>query len=453
MKNILTFLLILMFLVGTKTVPAQTFAFGSSNTPALKSQVQNTVIPVKNNQSADSAKPQNLKSGFGNLIRHSSLSNFTIGHLVMLLLGVLFIFLAIKYEYAPLFLITIGSGIIIGNIPFLNNAGLQLGIYEEGSIMNILYFGIAKGIYPSLIFLGIGAMIDFSSLLANPKLILIGAAAQIGIFITFIIAMALDFNIAEAAAVGIIGSADGPTALYLASKLANGSTLTNGLVVQNLIAPIAITTFLLMALVPVIQPPIMRMLTTRKERFIRMKTPRSVSRLEKMLFPLIGLIFTTFLAPSALPLLGMLFFGNILKESGVTKRLALTTRNQLTDIATVLLGLTLGASTQADYFLNSQTVGVVLKIFGLGLFSFVIATIIGVLFAKMMNLFLPDGNKINPLIGCAGVSAIPDCARVAQLEGIRNDSTNHLFMHAMGPNAAGVIGSAVAAGILISFLL
>jgi oxaloacetate decarboxylase beta subunit len=381
---------------------------------------------------------------------YTGFANFLWGNMVMIIVGLIFIFLAIRYEYEPLLLIPIGTGIIIGNIPFLHGANLQVGIYEEGSVLNYLYFGVLKGIYPPLIFLGIGAMTDFSSLISNPKLILLGAAAQLGIFITFLGALVLGFYPAEAAAIGIIGGADGPTAIFLASKLANGiNILPNGEVVKNLIGPIAIAAYSYMALVPVIQPPVMRLLTTKKEKLIRMKPPRQVSKEEKIIFPIIGLIFTTFIAPSALPLLGFLFFGNILKESGVTKRLALTASNALIDIVTILIGLTVGASTQADIFLTPQSI----LIFVLGAFSFIIATAGGVIFAKVMNLFLKPENHINPLIGSAGVSAVPDSARVSQMEGLRVDPTNHLLMHAMAPNVAGVIGSAVAAGILLSYLM
>ena len=250
-------------------------------------------------------------------------ANATWGHVLMIIIGLVFIYLAIRYEYEPLLLVPIGTGIIIGNIPFFLEGHLQIGIYENGSVLNYLYFGVLKGIYPPLIFLGIGAMTDFSSLISNPKLMLLGAAAQLGIFMTFLGALYLGFHAPEAAAIGIIGGADGPTAIFLSSRLANGiNVLADGTTVKNLIGPIAIAAYSYMALVPVIQPPIMRLLTSKKERLIRMKPPRAVSRLEKILFPIIGLILTTFIAPSALPLLGMLFFGNILKESGVTKRLA-----------------------------------------------------------------------------------------------------------------------------------
>jgi len=277
---------------------------------------------------------------------------------------------------------------------------------------------------------------------------LLGAAAQLGIFLTFMGSLWLGFNLPEAGSIGIIGGADGPTAIFLSSKLANGG-IVNGVKTMNLIGPIAVAAYSYMALVPVIQPPVMRLLTTKSERLIRMKPPRAVSKTEKIIFSVMALILTTFISPGALPLLGMLFFGNLLKESGVTKRLADTARTSLIDIVTILLGLTVGASTQADVFLTNESI----LIFVLGAMSFVVATAGGIIFAKVMNLFSSADNKINPLIGAAGVSAVPDSARVVQTEGLRYDSSNHLLMHAMAPNVAGVIGSAVAAGIMMSFLM
>jgi carboxybiotin decarboxylase len=365
----------------------------------------------------------------------TAFANLTVGHLIMIAIGLVFIYLAISKEYEPMLLVPIGFGILVGNIAF--SPGYQIGIYETGSVMNYLYFGVLQGIYPPLIFLGIGAMTDFSALISNPKLILIGAAAQLGIFGAYAIALALGFSPAESGAIGIIGGADGPTAIFLSSRLAPG-----------LVGAIAISAYSYMALVPVIQPPVMKLLTTKKERLIRMKPPRAVSKTEKIIFPISGLLLTTFLVPSGLPLLGMLFFGNLLKESGVTKRLADTAKGPLIDIVTILIGLTVGASTQATTFLTAKSIG----IFILGAASFIIATFGGVMFVKIINLFLKEGNKINPLIGNAGVSAVPDSARVSQVVGLQYDKTNHLLMHAMGPNVAGVIGSAVAAGILLSFL-
>lgn len=366
---------------------------------------------------------------------YTGFANMTWQHLVMIAIGICFITVAIKKDWEPLLLVPIGFGMVIGNIPFVE--GLQIGIYEQGSVMNILYQGVQKGWYPPLIFLGIGAMTDFSSLISQPRLLLIGAAAQIGIFGAYVVAMHMGFTPAESGAIGIIGGADGPTAIFLSSKLA-----------PHLMGAIAVSAYSYMALVPVIQRPIMLLLTTRKERLIRMKTPRTVSQKEKIIFPIIGFILTALIVPSGMPLLGMLFFGNLLKESGVTKRLAETARGPLIDVVTILIGVTVGCSTQANVFLTGNSV----KIFFLGLMSFVIATICGVLFAKFMNLFCKEGNKINPLIGNAGVSAVPDAARVSQNVGREFDKNNHLLMHAMAPNVAGVIGSAVAAGILLSFL-
>jgi oxaloacetate decarboxylase beta subunit len=386
--------------------------------------------------------------GVSKFIGYSGFKHATIGHFVMILIGLTFIFLAIRYDYEPLLLVPIGFGVLIGNIPFDEMAGLKLGIYEEGSVLNYLYYGVTYGLYPPLIFLGIGAMTDFSSLISNPKLMLLGAAAQIGIFLTFLGALVLGFAPPEAGAIGIIGGADGPTAIFLSSKLANGINMFEGKQVLNLIGPIAIAAYSYMALVPVIQPPIMRLLTSKKERVIRMKPPRMVPKVEKIMFPIIGFLLTGFISPSSIPLLGMLFFGNLLKESGYTKRLADTARNSLIDTVTILLGVTVGASTQATVFLKDTS----LMIFGLGAVSFIIATAGGILFAKAMNLFLSSENKINPLVGAAGVSAVPDSARVVQMEGLKYDPSNHLLMHAMAPNVSGVIGSAVAAGILLSFL-
>ena len=368
-------------------------------------------------------------------LQYTGFANMTIQHFGMICAGIFLIWLAIKKEWEPLLLVPIGFGMIIGNIPFVN--GLQIGIYEEGSVLNILYQGVVKGWYPPLIFLGIGAMTDFTSLIAQPRLMLIGAAAQIGIFGAYIIAMLLGFTPAESGAIGIIGGADGPTAIFLASRLA-----------PELLGAIAVSAYSYMALVPVIQRPIMLLMTTKKERMIKMKTPRVVSQREKIIFPIFGFILTALIVPSGIPLLGMLFFGNLLKESGVTKRLAETARGPLIDVVTILIGLTVGCSTQADIFLTH----IYIKIFALGLSSFILATIGGVGFAKIMNLFCKEGNKINPLIGNAGVSAVPDAARVSQNVGREFDPNNHLLMHAMGPNVAGVIGSAVAAGILLSFL-
>ncbi len=330
-------------------------------------------------------------------------ANATWQNLAMILIGIVFITIAIKKGWEPLLLVPIGFGMIIGNIPMF--PGLNIGVYEDGSVLNTLYQGVKQGWYPPLIFLGIGAMTDFSALISQPRLLLIGAAAQTGIFGAYLLALLLGFDPNQSA-------------------------------------------YSYMALVPVIQRPIMLALTTKKERLIKMPAPRPVSQREKIIFPIVGFLLTAFIVPSGLPLLGMLFFGNLLKESGVTRRLAETARGPLIDVVTTLIGLTVGASTQADKFLTGNS----LKIFLLGLLSFVIATTVGVLFVKFWNLFLKGDRKINPLIGNAGVSAVPDSARVSEVVGREFDPDNHLLMHAMGPNVAGVIGSAVAAGILLGFL-
>lgn len=376
-----------------------------------------------------------IKDSLISFWQNTSFANLELGYIVMILVGILFIYLGIKKNWEPLLLVPIGFGILVGNIPFV--PGYQIGIYEKGSVLNTLYSGVVQGWYPPLIFLGIGAMTDFSALISNPKLILLGAAAQLGIFITFIGAYEMGFTPDQSGAIGIIGGADGPTAIFLSSKLA-----------PELMGAIAIAAYSYMALVPLIQPPIMKLLTNKKERLIKMRPPRPVTKKEKVTFSVVGLLLTTFISPSALPLLGFLFFGNLLKESGVTERLADTARYALINTITILLGLTVGASTQADVFLTVDSI----KIFALGAFSFGVATAGGVLFAKFMNLFLSDINKINPLIGSAGVSAVPDSARVSQEVGLHYDKNNHLLMHAMGPNVAGVIGSAVAAGIILSML-
>jgi len=444
MKRFLTIIGIFGIIAFASLVAAQIDKAPGDNSGQSLSHEEDSITKAKlDKKGLLSMLEQNeeaTESGIKKFWSYTGFRNLQSGNLIMIVVGLFFIYLAIRYNYEPLLLIPIGTGILIGNIPFFQDGGfnLQLGIYQEGSVLNYLYFGVMKGIYPPLIFLGIGAMTDFSSLISNPRLMLLGAAAQVGIFLTFMGALALGFNIQEAGSIGIIGGADGPTAIFLSSQLS-----------PRLIGPIAIAAYSYMALVPVIQPPIMRLLTSKKERVIKMKPPRSVSKLEKILFPIIGLLFTTFISPSALPLLGLLFFGNILKESGVTKRLADTARTSMIDIVTILLGLTVGASTQADVFLTKQSV----FIFILGAISFMIATAGGIIFAKVMNLFLKDDQKINPLVGAAGVSAVPDSARVVQHEGLKYDPSNHLLMHAMAPNVSGVIGSAVAAGILMSFLL
>lgn len=384
---------------------------------------------------------------FLQFLRTTGLASMTVGNAIMIMIGIAFIALAIIKDYEPLLLVPIGMGAVVGNIPVME--GMSLSVYDQqrwvvdggevryipGSVLSYLYFGVSQGIYPPLIFLGIGAMTDFSTMLSNPKLVLLGAAAQVGVFLTFLGALWINFSQAEAGAIGIIGGADGPTAIFLAAKLA-----------PHLLGAIAIAAYSYMALVPVIQPPIMRLLTTRQERLIRMKAPRKVSKREKMIFPIAAFLISTLIAPGAVVLLGMLFFGNLLKESLVTERLAHTARTAMIDVVTILLGFSVGASTQADTFLTRQS----LMIFGLGALSFAIATGSGILFAKFMNLFLDE--KINPLVGAAGVSAVPDSARVVQMVGQQEDPHNFLLMHAMAPNVAGVVGSAIAAGVLWAVL-
>ena len=377
-----------------------------------------------------------IVSNFNEFLTYTGFANATWGNLIMILVGCLLLWLAIKKDFEPLLLVPIGLGIILGNIPF-RAAGLEIGLYEDNSVLNIFYQGVRQGWYPPLVFLGIGAMTDFSALIANPKLILIGAAAQFGIFGAYMAALAMGFEPNQAAGIAIIGGADGPTAIFLSSKVS-----------PNLMGAIAVCAYSYMALVPVIQPFIMRILTTKKERLIRMKPARQVSKTEKILFPILGLIVTTFIVPSGLPLLGMLFFGNLLKECGKTNRLVDTATNSLNNAVVILLGLTVGCSTQASEFLTLSTVG----IFAIGACAFIIATASGVCFVKIMNIFLPKDSKINPLIGNAGVSAVPMAARISNNLGLEYDRKNFLLMHAMGPNVAGVIGSAVAAGTLLGFL-
>lgn len=376
-----------------------------------------------------------IVSNFNEFLSYTGFANATWGNIIMILVGCFFLWLAIMKDFEPLLLVPIGLGIVLGNIPF-RAAGLEIGLYEDNSVLNIFYQGVRQGWYPPLVFLGIGAMTDFSSLIANPKLILIGAAAQFGIFGAYMAALAMGFEPNQAAGIAIIGGADGPTAIFLSSKVS-----------PNLMGAIAVCAYSYMALVPVIQPFIMRILTTEKERLIRMKPARQVSKTEKILFPILGLIVTTFIVPSGLPLLGMLFFGNLLKECGKTNRLVDTATNSLNNAVVILLGLTVGCSTQASEFLTMNTV----FIFIIGACAFIIATASGVLFVKIMNIFLPKESKINPLIGNAGVSAVPMAARISNNLGLEYDRKNFLLMHAMGPNVAGVIGSAVAAGTLLGF--
>lgn len=350
--------------------------------------------------------------------------------LVMLLLSLVLIYLAIVKKFEPLLLLPIAFGMLLANLPL---AGLSSA--DEGGLLYYLYQGVALKIYPPLIFLGIGVMTDFGPLIANPSSLLLGAAAQIGIFVTFIGASLLAFTLAEAGAVAIIGGADGPTAIFTAQALA-----------EHLTPSIAIAAYSYMALVPVIQPPIMRLLTTKKERAVRMTQLREVSKREKIIFPILVTLVVSLLLPSAATLVGMLMLGNLLRECGVTERLAKTAENELMNIVTILLGISVGSTASAENFLNTKT----LLILALGMFAFAMGTAFGVLFGKIMY-FVTKG-KVNPLIGAAGVSAVPMAARIAQKVGREEDPDNYLLMHAMGPNVAGVIGSAVASGILIAML-
>ena len=367
--------------------------------------------------------------------------------LVMIALACFLLYLAIKKQYEPLLLLPIAFGMLLTNLPGADMFHSE--IFAGGHIdwetlstghaglLDYLYLGVKLGIYPCLIFVGVGAMTDFGPLIANPKSFLMGAAAQIGIFLTFLGAYAMGFTPAEAGSIGIIGGADGPTSIYLTSKLA-----------PNLLGPIAIAAYSYMALVPVIQPPIMRALTTEKERQIKMTTLRQVSKTEKIIFPIVITIIIALLLPSAAPLIGCLMLGNLMKECGVVDRLAKTVQNELMNIVVIFLGITVGATATAEAFLNFKTLGIL----ALGIVAFSCGSAGGVLLAKLMNVFLPEGKKINPLIGSAGVSAVPMAARVSQAEGLKANPSNYLLMHAMGPNVSGVIGSAVAAGILLSFL-
>ncbi|MEI6543360.1 MAG: sodium ion-translocating decarboxylase subunit beta [Methylococcales bacterium] len=368
------------------------------------------------------------------LWQSTGIYNFTSGQAFMMLVGFLLLFLAIKKGFEPLLLLPIGFGAILSNIPVA-------GIAEEGGILYYLYFGIKLGIFPLLIFMGVGAMTDFGPMLANPKTMLLGAAAQFGIFASLLGALALnaipglEFSLRDAAAIGIIGGADGPTAIYVASKLA-----------PDLLGAIAVAAYSYMALVPLIQPPIMRALTTEDERKIEMQQMRFVSKTEKIVFPLMLLILSVLLLPSATPLIGMFALGNLMNACGVVDRLSQTAQNELINIVTIFLGLSVGSKLSAHAFLQFQTLGIL----ALGAIAFAIGTASGVIMAKIMNRF--SDTPINPLIGAAGVSAVPMAARVANKLGLESNPHNFLLMHAMGPNVAGVIGSAVAAGVLLSLV-
>ncbi len=377
-----------------------------------------------------------IAENFTEFLTYTGFANATAGNLIMIVVGAVLIYLAIKKDFEPLLLIPIGLGIILGNIPFRADAGLEIGLYEDNSVLNIFYQGVRQGWYPPLVFLGIGAMTDFSALIANPKLVLIGASAQFGIFGAYMVALALGFEPNQAAGIAIIGGADGPTAIFLSSKLC-----------PNLMGAIAVCAYSYMALVPLIQPPLMRLLTTKKERVIKMKPGRQVSQTERILFPIIGLLLTTFIVPSGLPLLGMLFFGNLLKEIGSdTSRLFDTISNSIMNTATVFLGLCVGATMTVQAFLNWTTIGIVVG----GFFAFGLSIAAGICMVKITNLF--SKKKINPLIGATGLSAVPMASRVCNEISTKYDPKNHVLNYCMSSNVSGVIGSAVAAGVLISFL-
>jgi len=380
-------------------------------------------------------------SFFKNLIDASAIGGFTVGHVIMICVSCILIYLAIGKKFEPLLLLPIAFGMLLTNLPFANiyHAEFFAGSYPDmesilhhGGLLDFLYLGVKFGIYPPLIFLGIGAMTDFTPLIASPKSLLLGAAAQLGIFFTFTTAILLGFTVYEAAAIGIIGGADGPTAILVTKELA-----------PHILGAVAIAAYSYMALIPLIQPPIMKLLTTEKERKVQMKQLRKVSKAEKIIFPIVVAIICAFIIPSCASLIGFLMLGNLFKECGVTERLSDTAQNALTNIVTIMLGVTVGATANGEDFLTGST----LLIVALGLTAFACSTAGGVLLGKV--LYLVTGGKINPLIGSAGVSAVPMAARVAQSEGRKYNPTNFLLMHAMGPNVAGVIGSAVAAGFLL----
>ncbi|MCX6307615.1 MAG: sodium ion-translocating decarboxylase subunit beta [Bacteroidia bacterium] len=390
------------------------------------------------------AQPDSIGNTFNEFLQSTGFAMLSWGDLLMMGIACVLLYLAIKKKFEPLLLLPIAFGMLLSNIPggelyhpkiFANGIVHWDMLRDGGGLFDFLYLGVKLQIYPCLIFIGVGAMTDFGPLLASPKSLLLGAAAQLGVFVAFFLSVGLEFTLPQAASIGIIGGADGPTAIFLTSKLA-----------PELLGPIAVAAYSYMALVPVIQPPIMRLLTTKKERAIRMKQMRVVSKREKIIFPIFATALICFLLPAATPLLGCLMLGNLMRESGVVERLSKTVQNELMNIVTIFLGLTVGATATAASFLNMQT----LEILGLGVLAFGCGTAGGVLLAKFMNLFTKD--KINPLIGSAGVSAVPMAARVSQSVGQEEDPFNFLLMHAMGPNVAGVIGSAVAAGLMLTML-
>ena len=382
----------------------------------------------------------------GTLIQNCGFTSLSFGQALMILVSFVLMYLAIGRGFEPLLLLPIAFGMFLTNIPnanlyhtliFINETGhIDWSLLAEtGGLLDYLYLGVKLGIYPPLIFLGVGCMTDFGPLIANPKSFLMGAAAQLGIFLAFFGALCIGFTPAEAGSIGIIGGADGPTAIFTTTQLA-----------PHLLGSIAVAAYSYMALVPIIQPPIMKALTTKEERMIKMEQLRPVSKIEKLIFPVLVTMVVSFLVPDTTPLIGMLMLGNLFKESGVTDRLSKTAQNELMNIVTIFLGVTVGATANAASFLNLKTLGIV----AMGLCAFACGTAGGVLLCKMMCVL--SGGKINPLIGSAGVSAVPMAARVSQKVGQAENPTNFLLMHAMGPNVAGVIGSAVAAGVLLAVL-
>lgn len=402
-------------------------------------------IATKSRQDQDhTSEPKSISSSLSEFVGSTGFAQLNAGTIIMLLIACILLYLAIVRKFEPLLLLPIAFGMLLSNIPGggLYHPDIFAGgkihwdmFHDSAGLFDYLYLGVKLEIYPCLIFIGVGAMTDFGPMLANPKSLLLGAAAQLGVFVAFFSAVGLGFTLPQAASIGIIGGADGPTAIFLTSKLA-----------PELLGPIAIAAYSYMALVPVIQPPIMKLLTTQKERGIKMKQLRKVSKKEKIIFPILATALITLLLPAATPLIGCLMLGNLMKESGVVERLSKTVQNELMNIVTIFLGLTVGATATASSFLSLQTIEIMI----MGVFAFGFGTAGGVLLAKFMNLFTKE--KMNPLIGSAGVSAVPMAARVSQVVGQETDPCNYLLMHAMGPNVAGVIGSAVAAGLMLTML-
>lgn len=440
--------LIALMVLGLLVCLCFTLASAATAEPGSSSAAETTAVEEQGAQSNTEAMTNFLnQAGIATLIHNADWKS-----IVMILISFVLMYLAIGKGFEPLLLLPIAFGMLLTNLPgagmfhseifegghihwdlIKNGVTLSNGANEAAGLIDILYLGVKLGIYPCLIFIGVGAMTDFGPLIANPKSLLLGAAAQLGIFVTYVGAVLLGFTPAQAGSIGIIGGADGPTAIFVTSKLA-----------PELLGPIAVAAYSYMALVPVIQPPIMKALTTKKERMIQMKQLRQVTKTEKILFPIVVTIFVSLMLPSAASLVGCLMLGNLLRESGVTERLNKTAQNELMNIVTIFLGTSVGATATAANFLNPQT----LKILVLGVVAFGLGTAGGVLLAKLMNVFLKD--KINPLIGSAGVSAVPMAARVSQVVGQKENPRNFLLMHAMGPNVAGVIGSAVAAGVFLA---